>query len=49
MVSNSGIAWSPDSSLLAYQSTRRDGRANDLWITRWQLLGAGIQLADRGQ
>ncbi|MDT8319779.1 MAG: alpha/beta fold hydrolase [Xanthomonadales bacterium] len=26
------LAWSGDGSLLAYQSTRRDGRSNDLWI-----------------
>ena len=31
---NSAITWSPDGSLLAYQSTRRNGRSNDLWITR---------------
>ncbi len=29
---NSSVAWNRDGTLLAYQSTRRDGRANDLWI-----------------
>lgn len=42
---NSAIAWSPDGSLLAYQSTRRDGRANDLWITRIEENGETSTLA----
>ena len=26
--------WSPDGSLLAFQSTRRNGRSNDLWLMK---------------
>ncbi len=29
---NSGALWSPDGSMLAYTSTRRNGRANDVWL-----------------
>lgn len=29
---NRAMAWSDDGRLLAYQSTRRDGAGNDLWI-----------------
>ncbi len=29
---NSGLLWSHDGSRLAFTSTRRDGRANDIWI-----------------
>ena len=29
---NSAVQWTEDGSRLAYQSTRRNGRSNDLWI-----------------
>ncbi|MEM6817709.1 MAG: S9 family peptidase [Pseudomonadota bacterium] len=29
---NSSPLWSPDGSKLAFQSTRRDGRSNDIWV-----------------
>lgn len=29
---NGASAWSPDGSLMAYQSTRRNGRSNDIWV-----------------
>ncbi|AOS96578.1 Prolyl endopeptidase [Microbulbifer aggregans] len=42
---NGQIAWSPDGSLVAYQSTRRNGRANDIWITRLSADGHTSTLA----
>ncbi|WP_444923687.1 alpha/beta fold hydrolase [Microbulbifer sp. DLAB2-AF] len=30
---NGAILWNKQGSALAYQSTRRDGRANDIWLT----------------
>ncbi|GAB2890698.1 alpha/beta fold hydrolase [Microbulbifer echini] len=30
---NSVLTWNKQGSALAYQSTRRDGRANDIWLT----------------
>ncbi len=32
MSRNGVVAWSRDGSALAYQSTRRDGKANDVWV-----------------
>ena len=29
---NGAISWSKDGSLIAYQSTRRNGRSNDIWM-----------------
>lgn len=29
---NGSLCWSPDGSLLAYRSTRRNGRSSDIWI-----------------
>ncbi len=29
---NGGLEWSPDGRFLAFQSTRRNGRSNDLWL-----------------
>jgi Tol biopolymer transport system component len=29
---NQGLAWSDDGRLLAFTSTRRDGRSNDIWL-----------------
>lgn len=31
---NSGAEWSPDGSRIAWTSTRRDGRSNDVWVMR---------------
>ena len=31
---NRRILWSPDGRLLAFQSTRRNGRSNDLWLMK---------------
>jgi dipeptidyl aminopeptidase/acylaminoacyl peptidase len=30
---NGGLSWRPDGKAIAYQSTRRNGAANDLWMT----------------
>ncbi|WP_445360696.1 TolB family protein [Microbulbifer sp. EKSA005] len=30
---NGSILWNKQGSAIAYQSTRRDGRANDIWLT----------------
>ncbi|MFC6634059.1 alpha/beta fold hydrolase [Microbulbifer taiwanensis] len=42
---NGAMAWSDDGSALAYQSTRRNGRSNDLWITRFSASGHSSTLA----
>jgi len=42
---NGAMAWSDDGSVLAYQSTRRNGRSNDLWITRFSDRGHSSSLA----
>ncbi|MFV8784085.1 S9 family peptidase [Microbulbifer sp. SA54] len=42
---NGALVWSEDGQFLAYQSTRRNGRSNDLWITHFTGSGHTSTLA----
>ncbi|WP_323845907.1 S9 family peptidase [Microbulbifer magnicolonia] len=42
---NGALRWSEDGRFLAYQSTRRNGKANDLWITHFSDSGHAASLA----
>ncbi|GMG85934.1 S9 family peptidase [Biformimicrobium ophioploci] len=42
---NGAILWSEDGKFLAYQSTRRNGASNDLWITHFGKAGTTASMA----